>query len=232
MTDDLPPRLAALIAGERDAPTGDRGRVRAQLSASLGITAPAATATAATATLAGKLVIVALLVGAIGGGTALVVHEPEAKSQPELRPAVIRTAIAPMPQLIATAVPAPVAAAAPVAAPKPRVAPVRVVAPAPAPVATAPVAPAATEDQSTLLARAWSALSRNDAAEALALLDRDADSHPSGPLSEERDALRVDALRRLGRPDDADRSARAFLAQFPDSIHRALVAPALTKETP
>ncbi len=269
MSDELPPRLTALISGERDAPTGDRRRVRAQLSTSLGIAAASSTLAAASA-IASKLVIFALAVGAVGGGAALFVHErrtaipttatPAPAPATPTDPAATATARTPTPEP-GTPTPEPVTAPAPVRArarvPAPVLVPapastsassaVAVSAPAASPMIVAVADPAAdsgsipaanprvstsTADQRTLLALAWSALSRGDNRGALTLLDQDASHHPDAPLEEERDALHIETLRRLGRVSDADREARAFLARFPDSVHRALVAHALTKESP
>ncbi len=53
---------------------------------------------------------------------------------------------------------------------------------------------------------------------ALASLDAHARRYPGGRLAEEREALRVKALRGLGRSDEAQRAASDFRRQFPRSV--------------
>jgi hypothetical protein len=90
-----------------------------------------------------------------------------------------------------------------------------------------PVRGSAELPQHVLRARAWSALERGEAKLALELVARDRAAHPGAALTEEREALHVVALRRLHRGAEARAGARAFVARYPDSIHRALVDPAL-----
>jgi hypothetical protein len=78
-----------------------------------------------------------------------------------------------------------------------------------------------------LLARAWAALERGEPRAALELVDRHRAAHPESALAEEREALRIVALRRLHRNAEARAAASAFSARYPDSIHRPLVDPAL-----
>ncbi|MFT7622175.1 MAG: hypothetical protein ACI9WU_001343, partial [Myxococcota bacterium] len=56
---------------------------------------------------------------------------------------------------------------------------------------------------------------------ALGLLKRARKLYPSGGLAEDRGALRVHALMRAGRRDDAQRRAVTFLKRYPRSIHAA-----------
>ncbi|HEY5926477.1 MAG TPA: hypothetical protein VIV11_32545 [Kofleriaceae bacterium] len=92
----------------------------------------------------------------------------------------------------------------------------------------APVEPAApVRSQSQLLADASRALSQGDAARALALIEEDTKHHGIGPLSEEREALRISVLSALGRSDDARQAARRLLATYPNTIHRRLAERAL-----
>jgi hypothetical protein len=54
---------------------------------------------------------------------------------------------------------------------------------------------------------------------ALRLLDQHAARFPEGLLAPEREVLRIEALRRLGRTAEAEQRLRAFQARYPDSIH-------------
>lgn len=93
------------------------------------------------------------------------------------------------------------------------------------------IAAPATVPESSLLAQAWSALSRRDAARALVLVREGERAYPAGPLSEEREAIRISALAQLHRRDEAHAAAARFLHRYPHSIHRPLVQRAL-EETP
>ena len=54
---------------------------------------------------------------------------------------------------------------------------------------------------------------------ALRLLAEHAARFPDGLLAPERDVLRIEALRNLGRAAEAEQELRAFQARYPDSIH-------------
>ncbi len=69
-----------------------------------------------------------------------------------------------------------------------------------------------------LLQAARQAILAGNYGTALASLDAHARRYPSGRLTEEREALRVKALRGLGRSDDAQRAASDFRRQFPRSV--------------
>ncbi len=88
----------------------------------------------------------------------------------------------------------------------------------------------APPSQAQLLADATRAFSKADHARALQLLDDDERLHAGGPLSEERDALRVSVLIASGRTGDARIRARELLARYPHTIHRAFVERVLDKE--
>jgi outer membrane protein assembly factor BamD (BamD/ComL family) len=85
--------------------------------------------------------------------------------------------------------------------------------------------------EAELIAAAWSALSDHDAELALTLARRDEVEHPTGALAEERAALRIVALAHLDRLPEAKASADAFRQKYPNSVHRELVAAALTGGT-
>ena len=81
-----------------------------------------------------------------------------------------------------------------------------------------------------LLERARAALADDEPEGALARLDRHQRFYPKGTLTEEREALRVRALARAGRSEDAHWQARRFRLQFPTSlflraVDRAVLAP-------
>lgn len=73
-------------------------------------------------------------------------------------------------------------------------------------------------DEVALLWRARERM-RRDPAAALALLDVHADRFADGQLTPEREVLAVEALRLLGRKDEADAHVRTFRERYPGSIH-------------
>lgn len=102
---------------------------------------------------------------------------------------------------------------------------VRVARPSPEPTAQAAevsppddVTPDSLEEASLVL-RARRAV-RGAPAQALALCDRHAERFPDGQLVQEREIIRIDATRALGREDQARTMARAFLAAHPRSPSR------------
>ena len=81
-------------------------------------------------------------------------------------------------------------------------------------------APSTRESQ--LLQRAQGALT-GDPARALALTDQHRRSFPTGALREEREAIAIQALRRLGREPEARARAARFETRYPNSVHRSRV---------
>jgi hypothetical protein len=79
------------------------------------------------------------------------------------------------------------------------------------------VAPKRT-GEALLLERARSALA-SDPALSLALVRRHRSEFPNGVLRQEREVIGVEALRRLGRSDEASRKADQFQREFPNSPH-------------
>jgi hypothetical protein len=223
MIEQLPPDLAALIAAERAAPTASsavRIAIRAKVATAV---AGAPLGVAATGLGLGKVIaIVALTVGA---GTAAIVgakahHTPHEAARateateflarhvdPPARPIEDRPYVQP-------------AAHAPMVS-------VQVT---PLMTRSRPV-PAAAPSQAERIKQAWNALSTGDPKEALDVVDRDAAEHPSGGLSEERDAVEVVALARLGRLDEAKREAARFRTRHPTSIHLELIARSFAEES-
>jgi hypothetical protein len=100
----------------------------------------------------------------------------------------------PLPERAAARDTAPAASTAPAAATVP---------------AVATPAPDTLEKEANLLESARAVLA-GDPARALALLDRHAAEFPRGQLVAERSVLRIDALRRLGRLDEAQSDGRAL----------------------
>ena len=74
-----------------------------------------------------------------------------------------------------------------------------------------------------LLEVARTALSRGDSAAAMESLDRHVQRFPAGQLTEEREALYVQALARAGRHDEARARAARFEKRFPGSVFRPVV---------
>jgi hypothetical protein len=87
--------------------------------------------------------------------------------------------------------------------------------------------PAAHPDDFTeeveLMGRARAALGRNDASQALALLEEHAKKFPRGTLGPERDASRIMALCALGRTQQAKTHATKFMRKHPRSALTARV---------
>lgn len=72
----------------------------------------------------------------------------------------------------------------------------------------------------SMLEAAQSALARGDFGEALSLVERHAREFPKSELGEEREALRIRALARGGRCDEAKSARTAFVTRFPASLQR------------
>jgi hypothetical protein len=70
----------------------------------------------------------------------------------------------------------------------------------------------------TLLDVARAALSRGEAANAIAAAERHATEFPDGELTEEREAILIRALVQSGSVESARARARRFHARFPQSI--------------
>jgi hypothetical protein len=186
----------------------------------------------------------------VGGGVGAAVHAAVAPSYP---PSSTETA-APAPSGAArltspAPIPAPSSAATDTAAP-PAV-PVtalpsvpattaRVTTPASPPSASGANAPSAASAtpggtgndvdlaaERSLVDRARTALGRGQSSDALAALDTHAARYPQGRLSEEREALAVDALARSGRMDLARARAARFRATYPNSVFGGVVDGAL-----
>jgi len=120
--------------------------------------------------------------------------------------------------------PPPVVKEAPLASPVAVLAPARPSAAPPArPSAPPPAASERWAAERELIASARGAIASGDTAGALAALARHPREFPHGRLAEEREALRVLALARAGRTDEARAAADRFVSRWPRSIQRAVV---------
>jgi len=203
--EQVPPELSTLFAAERAAPpptTAVRELVRAKLAASI-----AAAPLGVGASLGiGKLVTIIALV--LGAGTVAVVKSQSASTPP------------------------PRAQIAPVAHVEPWELSREPPEPPPAVVAPVEAAPPVAKPRDVVITSAGAALSNHDPARAIELAQRDEHDHPDGVLAEERAAITIVALARLDRADEAYAAAELFSRRYPNSIHRDLVAKALTGGTP
>jgi len=131
---------------------------------------------------------------------------------------------------VAAVAPPPVVPPAPLPAPPPAVAPPPERAP-PRPEHAARVEPRERDRglaaERALIEQARTALSREQSAAALAVLERHAREFPQGELEEERESLQVQALVGLDRFDQARKVAARFHRRFPRSIFGAVVDEAL-----
>jgi hypothetical protein len=78
-----------------------------------------------------------------------------------------------------------------------------------------------------LLDAASSSMMRGDATGAVTTLEEHARTHPSGPLTELREAMMVEALARAKRSADAQARADHFFATYPTSLLGPAVSDAL-----
>lgn len=226
----LPDDLRALLQRAQDArllpPAGAEDLVLAKVTATVGAAAAATAGVAAGSKLAtwgvGKTLAALALGGAMVGGGAVLWSFQE---RPAPTPSVAASTGAADEPPAPPAVPSVPAPAPPIA---PAVAPAAPPAAAPSPAAPPrPKADAAAEG--ALLESAREALARDDAARAKEALLEHERRFPQGQLREERRALTVVALAQLGEMERAQRAARAFEEQHPESLFlevvRAAVAP-------
>jgi hypothetical protein len=255
MTDPLPPELKDLVAAERAAPTPDaaaRAAARARLAATVGHAPPGA----AGAFGAGKLLAILAVVVAAGTFAVLHRRgshpRPTAPAVASSTPATTPTP-APVAIVSSTTPSMPQPAQAeetstakgtkntktsslgglggnPLRPPKasvPSTTEASHAEPAEAPPSPPPAEPADTTTQAELIRQAWSALAVGEPERALSIVREDARLHEGGALDEERDAVRIVALARLGRLDEARLAAAQFEHDYPTSLHHDLVQRAL-----
>jgi hypothetical protein len=220
MSDDLPPDVAKLLVAERERggpSAGESARLIARVNASLALSADFdGTSTgkgAAGASLLAKPALVgavALVLGAVAGAAA-----DRALTPPKIVyvDRVVERVVESASPSASTALPLPHSESpspSPVPAPRPST--------ASAPAASGSGRDHALAAERALVESARTALSRDDAATALATLERHAARFPSGVLTEEREALAIQALARLGRSSDARARADRFRKTFPSSM--------------
>ena len=201
MTEPIPDELRALYASERDVSAADRAAIRTRLEAS--VAAPAAGAVASKA-------LWLAVAGVVVAGAIYLLATRERAAVPA----------APESPMVATPVETDVEVNAPVQEPSVQEPPVQK--PPPSVRQPAPV-----PSQADLLARAWEALAKRDIAVTLKILDDDRRLHPDGALTEEREAMRVQALLAASRTQEARTHAEQFLAKWPRSVHRKVMEKAL-----
>jgi len=241
-TEPLPDDLAQLLAHERERPQPERAsveRAATRLGAELGIPialspsssgssdatrgSPGSRIAAHKALGTAKLVTIVVAAFVAGGVTGVTIHSalaPAPRVRVVERRVVVREAAAPpaIPAQPATPEPQPVT---------PAISPERE-----RPPTRRPSSESASRDTSLaaerhLLEIARAALARGRAPEALDALATHRARFADGQLSEERDALRVQALASAGRDAEARAAAAAFRARYPHSMFEAVVRAAL-----
>jgi hypothetical protein len=226
--------MRAIAAGAAAAATAGTGAAASAAAAKgAGATGAAAIIASGTASVAGKVIVILMLAGAVSAGAVSLAGRLETPA--DTRPSAIAAPQAAPAPLKPTPSPAELSGvlegSSPKSEPEPsdRVeppAPVKTVAPAdpraqsPS-AAPTPAAESAAEDpldvETRSLGEAHSALQSGDAARALALLDKQSATHAQGELRQERAAARVVALCKLGRMGEARTAADSFMRENPRS---------------
>lgn len=208
--------LGAVFADERQrdrAPAGSRERVFDRLAASIGGSGGGgpgggggATLTALGQRLRLLSTVAALLAGGVIGGVVVATMRPprviyvERVASPAASPSAGATAPSAEPASIAFSA-SPAAASAPIAV-----------------VASSGDRDVALAKERAILDVARTALGRNDGAHALEAVERHAREFPRGQMTEEREAIAVQALVKLGRKDEAAARGARFRRRYPDSV--------------
>jgi hypothetical protein len=233
MNEPLDPELVATLRRQRSAPAPEaaRERVGDRLAAMLPLaTTPsikpharlassAAAPAAAITTTAKALIAASLVVGGIAGAG---LHATLAPPPPARIVYIDRPISTPAP----TPEPAPAPTPAPSLTPPPT--PTLPLTPAPPPTPAPALAPAPQLDaERSLLDDARSALTRDEATRALDDLARHEKTYSPPMLGEERDALRVEALVKAGRYEEARARADAFRKSAPKSLFLSAVNAAI-----
>jgi hypothetical protein len=237
----LDPELAALLDAAREPPaipSGARERVLGRAEQSLGFGGPGGGGASApprngpggngggaasAAGLAGRplaTAIGALLLGAAGGAGAVVAFRPAPPPLIITVPVLVAGSARPSIEQAPTGVPAEA---------RPPIAPALPIAPARPPLASSAAGEAAGKDvdlaaERAVLEIARNAVGRGEGAAALRALERHAAEFPRGRLTEEREALWIQALALAGRRSEARARAERFRASFPRSMLRQAIA--------
>jgi hypothetical protein len=224
--------LRRAVQGGRPAPADARARVRARLEAAIpgmvpGIVAPPlATGPAGPAIRSAGSLMAAFLVGGVTGAVLLAALERR-PLQPvvDVGRAVTAPAIAMPPPPVGAPVEPDVVAAEPALPTAPPVAHPKAIKsverPAPAPRVSAFAA------ERVLLDEARAAIVQGAPDQALDRLEQHRSRFPNGLLSEERDAMAIEALVDAGRYAEARSQADAFRARTPGSLFLATVDSAI-----
>lgn len=229
-TSPLDRRLVAVLGTDDPVPSEVRGRVRARLEGSIPAMAQGPGGAPGRGLGAAGLHTVAIAAFLAGGVTGAALFAAMSQTPPPRLVYVDR----PVPQAAAPvavamapiAPPAPIAPAVPVLAARPAPAFPAAAPPAPAVSALAPRASRFAEER-RLLDDARAGLLRGEPELALEQLDAHRARFADGLLSEERDAMQVEALVRAGRPDEARERASAFRVRRPASLFLPTVESAM-----
>jgi len=223
---------AELLASAKTdrAPDGSRRRALAVAAVAAAATTHSATATAGLSALARVAVWKWIAVGAVGLGTvvaARAVWVPPATEAPResvtprvtARGAPLSGQPAKDPPPTATAVPLPLVQQPRVASAPGPVMPVATAAPTSKPEPPAPKVPSSSTLPAEIAAidQAKQVLASGDTADALRQIDAYRVAFPAGTLSAEATALRIEALARAGRRDEARAELARLRASHPDS---------------
>ncbi|MFO0643328.1 MAG: hypothetical protein U0183_29145 [Polyangiaceae bacterium] len=222
--------VATTAAGGTAAAGGALAGAAAATGAATGTGLGAGVAAGSASVLAAKVGFALVLSAALVGG-ATIAARPSAKLEsPTPSPATSATIVAPVASNAAIANAASGGDRAPEGAPAepPVVLAASSATPAPSPVETSPkkattvVKPAAPDplhDEVARLDEARAKLARGDAAGALVSLDQHDREFPRGLLGAEADVLRVEALVKAGRRDEARARGERLLAREPNGPH-------------
>ena len=237
--EDAPAKVRGLLAHGRAVPPMP-GNVRSALLAQLpapaappapgasvppaGNPGPAASALGVpSAWVIGGVAVVAVAVAALALSARTPV-KPRSPAVPSATAAPQLVATPTVPAPVETAPPAPSASAEPAETPRSSSAPRSPAAPAATGASPSASARAAGNlaEESALVGRARTNLASSPAL-ALAAVDEHARRFPRGELAAEREYLRVSALRRLGRKDEARTHGQRYLTLFPTSPYTSAV---------
>lgn len=215
-------RVRALIqSSRRDVPTHEQlGALESRLAPLLwpaggggtGSSAPSPDSSAPTAVGmgAGAKVGALLIAAALAGGGLFIVNRSHDAAAPAAREPAGN---------VATKAPA---AAVPENT-QPNVEPQNAVPATPAPATSPRAGKAAAQPSEAELLYAARASVETNPRQALKLVDEHRRRFPSGVLTQEREVIAIDALKRLGRSEEATERAERFKERYPDSAHRSKI---------